>query len=235
MKAKNIPSQNYTIGKGIGFGAIGGVVAGLVMAPFLMLTAMIVGMPADTMPVAMGTAFGATTQNEAMMLGFGMHMLTSVLIGVIFGAIVAAVPKLRITSFGKGIGEGVIAGMIAFAVLFIPLSMFVMPPVLVQMMMATDPSITSEQQAMGMLEQGMPVMFGMGIVEHLVFGAVLGAVTSALVLRVGTANSKEKTSAITEKFRSGEGVYECNTCHNRFDTVKEREDHIRTEHHGTAA
>jgi ABC-type multidrug transport system permease subunit len=80
------------------FGAVGGIIAGLVMAPFLMLTALLVGMPADTMPTAMGLAFGADS-NGAMMTGFGLHILTSIIIGVIFGVIVANVSKLRIAGF----------------------------------------------------------------------------------------------------------------------------------------
>lgn len=180
-KEENIPhSLEYPVGKSIAFGAIGGFVAGLVMAPFLMITAMMAGMPADTMPTAMGLAFGASKDN-AMMVGFGMHMLTSVLIGTIFGGI-TSIKKLRITGFAKGIAEGIIAGMIAFAVIFIPFSMMMMPPVLVGMVNQMNPAM-SEPQIMGMLQQNMPLMFGMGIVEHLAYGVVLGAVVSALVIK----------------------------------------------------
>jgi hypothetical protein len=180
---RTIQSSNRSVGKSVVFGAIGGFVGGLVMIPFMILTAIMAGMPANTMPVAMGLAFGAN-QNDAMTSGLGMHLLTSALIGVIFGAVTFFVGKLRITSFGKGIAEGLITGMIAFVVLFVPISMMVMPPVLVEMMMQMDPSMT-QQQAMGMLQQGMPMTMGIGVLEHLVYGAVLGAITSALVLKLG--------------------------------------------------
>jgi hypothetical protein len=187
---RTIQSSNRSVGKNVVFGAIGGFVGGLVMIPFMMLTAIMAGMPANTMPVAMGLAFGAN-QNDAMTSGLGMHLLTSALIGVIFGAITSFVGKLRITSFGKGIAEGLITGMIAFVVLFVPISMMVMPPVLVKMMMQMNPSMT-QQQAMGMLQQGMPMMMGIGVLEHLVYGAVLGAITSALVLKLG-ARKEERS------------------------------------------
>jgi hypothetical protein len=176
-------STNRSVRKSILSGAIGGFVGGLIMIPFMMLTAIMAGMPANTIVVAIGLAFGAN-QNDAMTSGLGMHILTSALIGVIFGAITALVGKLRITGFRKGIAEGLITGMIAFAVLFIPISMMVMPPVLIKMMIQMNPSVT-QQQAMGMLQQGMPMMMGIGILEHLVYGAVLGAITSALVLKLG--------------------------------------------------
>jgi hypothetical protein len=225
----SVTRHNYPAGRSIAFGAIGGIVAGLVMAPFILLTAMMVGMPANTIAVAMGLMFGAS-QDNAMMTGFGMHMLTSVLIGIIFGAVTAAVSKLRITGFGKGIGEGVITGMIAFVVLFLPISMFVMPPVLMQMMMQMSPSLT-QQQAMNMLQQGMPTMIGIGVLEHLVYGAVLGAVTSALVLKVRRVGREE---AATARTTTQDSQYECSACHHKFGSLEEREDHIKKVHHGVA-
>lgn len=182
-----IQSSSHYIGKSMTFGAIGGLVGGLVMIPFMMITAMMAGMPANTIPVAMGLVFGAD-QNGAMIGGLGMHMLTGALIGVVFGVVTSSVSKLRITRFGKGIAEGLITGMIAFAVLFVPISMVVMPPVLIEMMMQMNPTVT-QQQAMGMLQQGIPMMMGIGVMEHLVYGAVLGAITSAFVHKLGARKS----------------------------------------------
>ena len=181
---KSLHASSHTIiGKSIAFGAIGGFVAGLVMAPFIMITAILAGMPADTMLIAMGLMFGPSSSKDiAIMVGFGMHMLTSILIGIIFGAVVFLVKKLWITGFGKGIIEGLITGVIAFVVLFIPISMGAMPPILMKMAMQMNPTMT-EQQIMGMMQQNMPMMMGMGILEHLVYGAVLGAVTTALILK----------------------------------------------------
>jgi hypothetical protein len=178
---RSLQNNSYLIiRKSIVFGAIGGFVAGLVMAPFIMITAILAGMPADTMLIAMGLMFGPSS--SAMIVGFGMHMLTSILIGVIFGTVTSLVKKLWITGFGKGIAEGLITGMIAFVVLFIPISMGAMPPILMNMAMQMNPGMT-QQQIMGMMQQNMPMMMGIGILEHLVYGAVLGAVTTALILK----------------------------------------------------
>ena len=202
------------------------------MIPFMMLTAMMAGMPANTMPVAMGLAFGAN-QNNAMMTGLGMHLLTSTLIGIIFGAVTGTVGKLRITGFGKGIGEGLITGMIAFAVLFIPISMMVMSSVLMKMMMQMNPNMT-QQQAMGMLQQGMPMMMGIGVLEHLAYGAVLGAVASALVLKLGARKEESLTIADSSKGQRS-NKYFCSACKRSFGNIEEREEHIRTVHRGMAA
>jgi TM2 domain-containing membrane protein YozV len=183
---KSLHVSSYSIiGKSIMFGAIGGFVAGLVMAPFIMITAILAGMPPDTMLIAMGSMFDPSSSKDiARMVGFGMHMLTSVLIGIIFGAVISLVKKFWITGFGKGIIEGLITGIIAFVILFIPISMGAMPPILMKMAMQMNPTMT-EQQIMGMMQQNMPMMMGMGILEHLVYGAVLGAVTTALILKTG--------------------------------------------------
>jgi len=38
---------------------------------------------------------------------------------------------------------------------------------------------------MGMMQQNMPMMMGIGIIEHLIYGAVLGTITTALILKTG--------------------------------------------------
>jgi hypothetical protein len=219
MRTTTQPSHHF-VGKSVAFGAAAGFVGGLVMIPFMMLIAMMAGMPANTMPVAMGMAFGVN-QNDAMMTGLGMHLLTSTLIGAIFGMVTGSVDKLKITGFRKGTGEGLITGMIAFGVLFIPISMMVMPPVLVQMMMQMNPNMT-QQQAMSMLQQGMPMMMALGVLEHLVYGAVLGAVASALVLRIGVSKDEQNNR------------YVCSSCNRGFSSPEQREEHIRSVHHGVA-
>src|ERR687898_1238762 len=190
---KRLHVSSYSIiGKSIMFGAIGGFVAGLVMAPFIMITAMLAGMPPDTMFIAMGLIFGPSfSKDAATMVGFGMHMLTSILIGIIFGAVTSLVKKFWITGFGKGIIEGLIAGMIAFVVLFIPISMAAMPPILMEMAMQMNPTMT-EQQIMGMMQQNMPMMVGIGILEHLVYGAILGTVTTAFILKTGMKRGQQQ-------------------------------------------
>jgi TM2 domain-containing membrane protein YozV len=179
------------------FGAIGGFVAGLVMAPFIMITAILAGMPPDTMLIAMGLIFGSTAST---MVGFVMHMLTSILIGIIFGAIISLVKKFWITGFGKGIIEGLITGIIAFVVLFIPISLGAMPPIMMKMAMQMNPTMT-EQQIMGMMQQNMPMMMGIGILEHLIYGAVLGAVTTALILKTGMRRGQQEQERMKEGWK----------------------------------
>lgn len=175
----NIKKKEF-IGRSITFGAIGGFVASLVMLPFMMLSAIMAGMPANTMPTAIGLAFGSNMK-EASMVGFTMHMITGTLIGIIFGTITGKIKRLMLTKFSRGIVEGLITGIIAFVVLFIPVSTIMMPPILMKLAASMQPNM-AQQQTMAMLQQKMPMMLGIGIIEHLVYGTVLGAVGTLLVL-----------------------------------------------------
>lgn len=96
----------YNIAKCIAFGAVGGFAGGLGMVSLLPVLTV---STADTIPEAMLFALGAS-QNNAIMMGLGLHILAGILIGMIFGAVTAAFSKLRIASFKKGISEGLITG-----------------------------------------------------------------------------------------------------------------------------
>jgi hypothetical protein len=194
---KNFHNSRQILGKSMAFGTIGGFVGGLVMSPFLIITAILVEMQPNTIPVAMGLMFGPFSNTNAMTVGFAMHMVTSVLIGIIFGVVTTLVGKLMITRFRKGIIEGIVTSMIAFVVLFIPISMAVMPPILMKMAMQINPSMTQEQIMSGM-QQNMPTMFGLGILEHIIYGSILGAVTTLLIFKAGIKRNYQEQHAKEE-------------------------------------
>lgn len=141
--------EKYSILKGIVYGAIAGVVAGFIMAPFLMASAAAIGLPANSILLVYGLAFGAP-QHNAMTVGISLHLLASAIIGVVFGSITSMVDRFRITGIGKGIAEGLVTSMIAFAVLFIPISMLVLPPFLAQIIAVGETEVGRQQQGQAM-------------------------------------------------------------------------------------
>jgi len=79
-------------GRWVIYGAIGGFVGGVVMYAIM-----------SGMVLAMGTrvnCFGYYCTS----LGVAAHLITSTVIGAIFGVVISAVNKLRIAGFGRGIG-----------------------------------------------------------------------------------------------------------------------------------
>ena len=57
-----------------------------------------------------------------------------------------------------------------------------MPPILMKMAVQLKPTIT-EEQFMDQMNQNMPTVFGLAILQDLVYGAILGAITSFLILK----------------------------------------------------
>jgi hypothetical protein len=182
MKGKVSP-RTYPIGKSIAWGAIGGFVAGLVMVPLLMLTAFMAGLSANAVPFVLGLSIGADP-DSAFIIGLILFLILSIIIGIVFGAITAGIKRLRITGYRKGIVEGIIGGIIAFVVLFVPLSIVVIP----------DTINTIIQHTIAILSQALPIILGIGFVGWIIFGAVMGAVSTVLLSKFsirkgGTSNA----------------------------------------------
>ena len=91
-----------------------------------------IGMGANCFAIIMGLITGESYEN-ALGPGITAHFLTSIAIGVAFGAIITT-KKLQIRGFGKGIGLGVATGIIAYVVIFLPIAMTALPPHMMDLM-----------------------------------------------------------------------------------------------------
>ena len=127
-------SLHRPIGKGIVFGAIGGFVGGLVMYAVMSGVMEAIGMGANCFAVILALVTGQPFSNSLVPIGLAIHLITSTIIGAIFGVVTSSISKLRINGFTKGIGFGVSAGLIAFVVLFLPIAMIAMPPKMMDLM-----------------------------------------------------------------------------------------------------
>ncbi len=202
-----ITKTGYTTGKSVAAGALGGAVAGAVMIIPMMIANMQIGLPADIFPVLLGRMMGQGPAT-AVGVGIGIHMLASTIIGVIFGA-VTSTDKLRLTSFGKGIGLGIATGIIAFVILFLPMTMTVLPQQMMALMQMMNPNAPSAM-VMQKLQAMMPMMIGGSILAHIIYGAVLGVVATAIIRK--------------------SAVYQCGQCHMIFRSGKEFHQHAEQYH-----
>ncbi len=146
----------YSRKKAIGAGAIGGIVAGVVMLAPMMGMMSMMNLPDDLFPKLIGLSMGPTMES-ASSFGTALHFLPSIILGIIFGAVVSS-SKLSITSFKKGIPLGIATGIISVIVLFLP-------------MMMTQ------------LQNMQPMMLAGSLISHIIYGAVLGLVSSAILTR----------------------------------------------------
>ena len=141
-------SLHRPIGKGIVFGAIGGFVGGLVMYAIMSGIMEAIGMGANCFAVILALITGQPFSNSLVPIGLAIHLVTSTIIGAIFGVVINSINKLRINGFTRGIGFGVAAGLIAFVVLFLPIAVIAMPPKMMELMKMMPMSGSSSSQMM---------------------------------------------------------------------------------------
>ena len=166
------------------FGALGGIISSIAMYPFLFLTTSMMGLPLDDLSIARGMAISNINDNYYLNLTLGivMHLLTGAIAGVIFAIIVSTVKKFAIINFKKGITEGVIYSIIIFIVLFIPTTLGMVLPNLFDIMNQSNPT-QSNLEDRQTVEQNLIPIYGFGFIAHIIFGIILGFVTSLLVIR----------------------------------------------------
>ena len=116
----------------LGAGIVGGIAGGAVMYGIMSTLMTQIGLGANCFAIIMGLITGQSYEN-ALYPGITAHFLTSIAIGVAFGAVIN-VKRLQIRGFCKGIGLGVTTGVIAFAIIFVPIAMTVLPAHMMDLM-----------------------------------------------------------------------------------------------------
>lgn len=171
-------------------GALFGLVAGIVMYSFLMLTSIMIGISPDILSLSRGMSIThsySNNNNINLILGIGMHLLTSIVAGMIFGFVINRINKFQIISFRKGISEGIIWAIIIFVILYIPTTISLVQPNLLEIIHKTNPNQNSLQNQQ-MVGQLILPLYGMGFIAHIVFGATLGFLMSWFILRIKNKN-----------------------------------------------
>ena len=165
----------------IQYGALAGFIAGIVMMGVAIATTVAIGMPYDTIPKAVGVAFGFEP-DYLVIAGIGMHLYTSTVIGFFFGLVTSAFPRFHITSLRKGILMGIGTAMIAFAAISLPLSTLVLPPIIAKIMANMAPGMTPEMALVAMMSKK-ALVISSPLARHLAYGAILGMITAVFVIR----------------------------------------------------
>jgi TM2 domain-containing membrane protein YozV len=157
------------------YGAIAGAIAGIVMVVIMTGLMTILKLPPNLFPMLLGTMIGQSAQT-ATITGIGLHFIASVAIGAIFGAVTSRIRKLMTHNFVKGITFGLITGIIAFVVLFVPVSITLLPQNMMNLMKMMNPGLSS--QTIMLQLQGMQPMILIGsLLSHMAYGIILVLVT----------------------------------------------------------
>lgn len=174
--------KDKSISRNISAGAIAGLVGGIIMIPFFLIPGIFNGIE-HTMLLfeVIGNAFGVI-DNTAAVVGVIAHLITSVLVGIIFGIIIDKIKKFELTSVRKSIGIGLVAGMVVFVTLILPIFGVLLPPALIQNAVHTY-HVTTQQATVYYQEEGFSKSMIFGLIQNLVYGIVLSLVTRTLANR----------------------------------------------------
>lgn len=167
---QSIPSVRFVFRRPSGI--IAGLTAAWAIFGFILAIDSELNLPPGTFYKMIGIAFGVNFL-YAVYVGFLLHMITGMVIGIIYSTLSESIKKLNITSIYKGLGTGILTGVVVWGVLFIPLNYVIMQPTLNNMIDSSDPTSSEFLMAKQLLELSNVIIFG-SLVLHIVFGGVMG-------------------------------------------------------------
>ncbi|MDQ4072710.1 MAG: hypothetical protein M3162_00255 [Thermoproteota archaeon] len=151
------------------------------------------GIALDDLSIARGMAISNIDEANYfnLVLGIGMHIVTGAIAGIIFVLITSKINRFRINSFRDGIAKGVVYSIIVFLLLFVPTTVGMVQPNLVDIINQSKPGQNNSQDQKEVEKNYLP-LYGFGFIAHIVFGVVLGLLIFLLVHRKGTNAMLEK-------------------------------------------
>ena len=213
-----------TISKGVSYGLLGGFIGAIILGGIALM------MPINGVPffVAAVMMMGITG-SMATAAGWVMHLITGLIIGAIFGAVVTKVPKLQASNLAKGLGLGAAAGIIVWVVFFVPMA-----------------SLSASSMHMSLMSMG-ATMIGGSFLGHLIFGLVLGGIVGFLLPKQLTRGkyscpscgaSFSSQSALMDhnnkahmgKVSQPQQQFKCNACGMSFNSQSELMEHAKKMH-----
>jgi hypothetical protein len=167
---QSIPSVRFAFRRPSGI--IAGLTASWAIFGFILAIDSELNLPPGTFYKMIGIAIGVSSL-YAVYVGFLLHMITGVIIGIIYSTLSENVKKLNITSVYKGLGTGILTGVVVWAILFVPLNYGIMQPTLNNIINTSNPISSEYLMAIQLLEFSGLIILG-SLVLHIVFGRVMG-------------------------------------------------------------
>ncbi len=146
------------------------------------------GMPYYLAWIAFGHVIGVYS-SSSVIAGIAIHMITAISIGIAVGVFLYKTSILNISKLSNGLLYGLLAGSIVFIVFFIPIYQFILAPEITRTMVEIKVTTTSESDEYPSTTQygnNFTVVSIVWLLIHLVFGTVLGGVSSSISIRFGS-------------------------------------------------
>jgi hypothetical protein len=167
---QSIPSVKFAFRRPSGI--IAGLTAAWAIFGFILAIDSELNLPPGTFYKMIGLAFGIDS-SYAVYIGFLLHMITGTIIGIVYSTLSKNIKKLYITSVYKGVGTGILTGVVVWVILFLPLNYGIMQPTLQNMISTLNPTSPEYLMAEQLLELSNVIVFG-SLAIHVVFGGVMG-------------------------------------------------------------
>jgi NADH:quinone reductase (non-electrogenic) len=229
---------DFSLKREVFFVVIGAVLGAIGMIIPITLLYVKIGLPYYLTWMAFGHVIGVSSSYSfSLIAGMAIHIITAISIGIAIGIFLYKTGILNISKLSNGLLYGLLAGSIVFVVFFIPVYHFILAPEIARTMNSMEPATAttattavnttttttySYSYGQGSEYKTSPppqyktennftaIMIGWLLI-HLVFGTILGAISSSLSIRFGSR-------------------YRCTKCDISFSRIDSLQKHIQLVH-----
>jgi hypothetical protein len=157
-----------------------GFIAAWAISGMLAIVDIVSQTPVGTFFAVIGISLGFEDVTSAQFIGFGLHLLTGLAAGNIYGQFAMFWPKLSPYNMYNGLFTGMIVGIALWAVLFFPLATFGIQAQLDAYILSA-PNLEILQIASHF--NGLYyVIIGSAFAFHMVYGSIMGLIASRLYM-----------------------------------------------------
>lgn len=170
------PQSFYTgriVESGVKYGALAGFIAAWSISTAIAASELELGLPMGTFYAIMGMSLGYGDFVSAAYLGFGLHLLTSAVLGAVIGLAASRIAAKALLSPYRSTLLGMGAGTAVWLVLFLPLTVLLVQPAI--------SNLSNQNATFENVERSVWGIALSAIAFHLVWGAIFGYLTSSLM------------------------------------------------------
>jgi NADH dehydrogenase len=188
---------DFSLRREVFFVVIGAILGAITMVVPITFLYTGLGLPYYLTWMAFGHVLGVYS-SSSIITGISIHLITAISIGIAVGVFLYKTGILNISKLSNGILYGLLAGSIVFVVFFIPVYQFILAPEItrtIDAMKVTTTSQSKEYAATPTTTTTTPqyqyannfiVVMIVWLLIHLLFGTVLGGVSSSISIRFGS-------------------------------------------------
>ena len=214
---------DFSLRREVLFVVIGAVLGAVTMVIPITFLYTGLGLPYYLTWMAFGHVIGVYSSPSSIIAGITIHMITAISIGVAVGVFLYKTGILNISKLSNGLLYGLLAGSIVFIVFFIPDYQFILAPEITRTVAAVKvtttsqgkeyatTTITTSSTSQYQYANNFTVIMIGWLLIHLVFGTVLGALSSSISIRFGSR-------------------YRCAKCDISFSRIDSLQKHIQLVH-----